>query len=816
MTFYSDFSDLDGKVYKVEITSSGGGEVNITMGGTPCIISSSSGALFDPIKSRSCSLEVVTKEWYFDLYEPTARGTRVKVYEFDSTAPLGVGKVIFRGFLTPCSYDQTWTYMDTITLEAVDGISTAKDFDWEDTHTYETFFNIILHIIQDAGYKGKLYVPRTYTHINENSVTGDVLDKLKASSGNFIDDDAARTPWTQYEVLSEIMQFLGWTLIPDGDDIWMIDYRAIGLQQTVTYSVYDIETGNLTDTYTSSSTPVNLGLSEQAGGTSQISIDDIYNKIEISDNLYKIDDISPDIFDDNQHISVTEEADLGEDQSQWSRVRRKKFLFWSWDSNNEKDHLTGTDYQTLCRLKPSSGWTHYYYRMNNLESDTPLANADGKGYYDAYTAGLSEQQGWRGSKTIQKVNTHCCLMQHYAYVDESHPNNIPATVDWTDILTFFVMGPTFNPVPLNQINNIIEKKVLEYNITEEIQWKPSSGKSWITLKGSLFYQLGTDYKDGKRTQRLSIVNAEEGWYATTPVDKSLKNLPADMNYGGDFCVRKENDPDYGKGFQMWKMRLQIGDKYWTGTGWSTLESDFYISFNNSPDNENDEYIPAFQWMSIAGNTTFKDQVGEDCYAIPIDSESVTDPNSGPLKLTVYTPRLYPVELADEYLLFFQNLPIGFGMFGPCIYAKDFELGYVYTDTNVWYKNHDDNNKADKVYIGNIDENFVQTFDRLEFKLNTANKDKPISKSYVTTNNGYLQTLKHICATNNEEKIQEYNIVDLYLDHHSERKPILEINVHGMKTPDSKYVKNQIDGTFVIDSQSFDVRMNNNRLKLIAF
>ena len=828
MTFYSNFSDKYGNRYELEISSNGGGEVDLTMGGNPCIISSASDKLFAPIKSRSCSLEIATTEWYLDLYEPTSRGTTVKVYEYDENAQYHQGRILFRGYLTPCSYDQTFTYLDTITLEAVDAISTAKDYKWQNNGQYNSFFDIVIGIVRSAGYRGSLFVPQTYEHINNQSVSGDVLDKLFASSTNFLDDNAERTPWTEYEVLEEVMQFLGWSLCPDGDDVWCIDYRAEN-DGAVTYTKYDIPTGTANGTFVSPSTTTAINLNDITAGTSSISIDDIYNKIEVSDNLYKIDEISPDIFDDTNHISVTDEAELGEDQSKWSTVRRKKFLWWSWDSNKEKDYQEGTDYQTLCRLEPASGWTHYFYKMSDM---TPVDNSDGLGYYDEATDLDPDQMAWGydatarpdGSKTIKKVNTHGCLLQHYAYIDESHPNNVPTSVDWTDILTFFVLGPTSTPVPLGDINNRLQKKVLEYNIAETVQWKPSSGKSWITIKGSLFYQNGTDYKDGKKTQRLSIVNAEQGWYATTPVDKSLKNLPADMNYAGINCIRSESDPEYGNGFRLWRMEVQIGDKYWAESYnttnhkwegyWTTVPSSFYVAFNNNPDNEKDEFIPAFQWMNIVSTTTYKDQVGEDCYAIPIDSEKADDPSFGTLRVAIYTPNIIPEELLAKYQAWWGNATVGFGTLAPVIYCKDFEIGYVYTDTSVWWENHSDNNETDKVYIGYIDDDYIKDFDTIEMKLNTSIQDRPISRSFVSTNDGYLGTMKHVVGDTDKE--QEYNIVDLYLDHHSDRKVIFNQNMHGMFAPYRKFSKSQFNGNLMIDSYSYDVRDDNNNIKFIQF
>ena len=199
MTFYCGFSDLSGKKYDIEIHSDNGDarEINIMMGSTPLTISSTSNGLLSPIKSRSATINVVTREWYMELYEPVSRGTWVKVYETDTPS-----NVIFFGWLTPCSYDQTWTYMDTITLEAVDALSTCKDYKWVHNYRYNTFQEIVLSILKSAGYRRTIYIPQTYSYD---------FDELLASSGNFIDDDEAHTPWTEYEVLEEICKFMGWS-----------------------------------------------------------------------------------------------------------------------------------------------------------------------------------------------------------------------------------------------------------------------------------------------------------------------------------------------------------------------------------------------------------------------------------------------------------------------------------------------------------------------------------------------------------------------------------------------------------------------------
>lgn len=866
MNFYGYFDNLEGKHFGLEIvTPAQGDTVDLLMGDTPCKLSVSSSNLFQPVKSRSLSIEIVSKDWYFDLYEPTSRGTTVKLYDYTyqdgyegDVNHITVGKVYFRGYLTPCSYKQDFTYLDTIKLEAVDGVSTCKDFKWVDNGKYNTMLDIIINILKSAGYKDNLYVPQSFTHINGQSITNTVLDKLYVLSTNFLDDNEERTPWTEYEVLEEICKYLGMSLCPDGDNVWLVDYRAENAG-SLDYSVWNIQTGVQQADYQSDETPSDIVVDNMAPGTSKIDIDDIYNKIEVSDNLYKIDEITPDIFDDKLHISVTEEENLGADKSKWSTVRRKQFLWWEWD--DKKEYLEGTDYQTLCRIDPKSNWKHNYYKMSNglylgcsdPNSDTYLE----KGYYDEDTAAMSTQQSWTGSKTIQKVNTQCCLLQHYAFIDESHKYNVPASIDWTDILTFFNNGPTKLPFDIGDIEEKYIKPVLEYNVNEEIQWRPTTGISWITIKGSLFYQGKCQYKDGKKTKVLTLINTKEGWYSTTPIDKSMDSVPDDITVAGTGFLaqrRSPSDPLYGKGFGLWKMRIQIGDeetgyKYWKDyydynqkkyiSGWVSTPSDFWIRYNNNPDNNNDEFIEAFKWIDTVNNTTYKDKVGEDAYAIPIPSVDEVNkdttgqysgwdiPSRGKMKITIYNPTEVTQEIVPLIKSIFPSFISGWTeSCVPVVYCKDFEIGYVYTDSSVWWNNHSDSDDKDKVYIGYIDDTYVNDFDGITCKINTALKDKPISRSFVATETGYLDTLRHKCADaqhGDVDKQQEYNIVDMYLDHNSERKVIYTRNMKGYYQPNSKFYKpgnsdneGEIEGTFMIDSQSYDFRENNNKIKFIAF
>lgn len=837
MTLYGEFTDVNEVKWYLEIYNSEGNDENdVYLGETPVIIATSSAGLFDPIKSRSMTIEVFSQQWFPELYEPASRGTKVKLY----TGDVQNQNIFFRGYLTPCRYDQSFTYIDTIQLEAIDAISSCKDFKWQNTNQYEKLFDIIISILKSADYRGKLYIPQSYTKINTEDITGDVLDKLYASSNNFIDDDEERTPWTEYNVLYEIMNFLGWSMTPYGDDIWCIDYRAEN-QGVTTYSVYDIQTG-VEEQSIDSQSVMNISLYDMAPGESKVSIDDVYNKIEVSDNLYKVDEIAPDIFDDKYHISINEEKNFPVNEKIWTKVDRANWFAKVFAGKQDREYETGFDYQTICRLDSKSGWTHRFYKRKPVNGVLPEINT----YYDESSNtifnGISKKShpGQTLYNINKYVNTTCCLLQHHAY-REVTGNRLPTSLDWDNLLTFFVLDDTCCN-DISTVNQVYtwEVPVLEYETDEEVMFKPATGTTWITIKGDLYYQNNKVATEDKSV--YSIINYEEGVYATAPVDNGVE-VKSDQQLFGIHRVIDKNgiaEPGYGTGWECWKMKLQIGDKYWNGGAWVDTEATFYIPYNNGPgyDKKSQEYIPNFDWASPVSNNNFKDKVGVDGYGIPISFDDDFAPTKGKLKLSIYVPALIPPDMRDilaaTYNLYAElnndwllrntvlaalgggDVDFGCESVPWVIFCKDFELGVVYTDTSVWWDAHESSNK-DKVYIGYINDTYKEELDNIEMKLNTATQDTPISKSYITVEDTYLATMKH--AAGDEEKIQEYNIVDMYLDHNSERKVIYERNMKDYFLPNKKFTKtgeNGFEGTLMIDTQGFDVKNNCNTIKFIEF
>lgn len=827
--YVGEFSDINDNIYNVTIDAhliSDSTEVEVEFGGSPCIIESVSDGIFSPIKSRSCTIELLTKNWLFDLYSPTAKGVSVRVKK-------GLNTVFF-GYLTPNAYDQSYTYLDSLSLEAVDAVSVLKEFKYQTISsipTYQKVKDIVINLLNNAGYDGLLYVPTSLTGINSIS-NSDSFEDLYISEGNFFDDDDDHTAWEQYTVLEEIMKFFGWSLCPFGSNVYILDYRMIGNNQSTTFYTYEISTGIKSSNSTQSST-LNITKSTYAAGSPSLSIEPVYNKIEISDNLYEVEEIAPDIFEENNHISINDEKNLGVNESKWVKTT----IYRNWLKPDQVNtEVTGTDFQTICRIKPSTNWVHHFYRMSSLGS-TPVEviNNNGQNYYDGNIG--SE---YINSPINQYINTHGCLMQHYAYMKKD-ANLIPTSLDWQDLLTFFVVNDKVNSNGrVNQtVFNNLELPVLEYTVPEEVMFKPSSGTSWITISGDLFYQCN-DAKWGENQENtLNIVNTDSKYYTTAPVDRSsgieeMKLSLTEREYtnsettypfwpGQIFSDYKHYLGEFGSGYKMWKMKVQIGDKYWNGSAWTSTDSTFYLSYNNDPAGDETEYLPLFGWCHLVPNTTYQDKVGEEAYCIPISSSDSNAPTKGELKVTIYTPSFLPKELLDFCSAIIDNggdvseyIDVNWYDITPVIFCKGFDINYVYTDSNYWYSQNKSNEaeKRDIIYKNIINDEYVNEFSSLELKINTQQKDKPISRSYITNSDGYVYTLKHTLGDSYKE--EEKNLIDMYYQHYSDPKRKYTCNISDLQEPYKKVSINTIGGLYIIDTQSYDLKYCNNKITLIEY
>lgn len=226
--YTAEFTSIRNVNYKIEInTEEGSGTHKLMLSGEPFStkMDSEGKNIYSPLKTTSATIGIMTKSLESNIYSGKAKGTSVKFTNTDTN------KVEFTGYVTPCRYDQDWNEeLEEVEIECIDGIAVLKSIPYPYTGSVETFANIIFNCLKQSGCFKKLYVTDN-VQLTANG-TDNIIEKLRVSQNNFFEekqegqtnDDVAMSC---YDVLIEVMQFLGYTMFAEGDEVFIIDYDAI-------------------------------------------------------------------------------------------------------------------------------------------------------------------------------------------------------------------------------------------------------------------------------------------------------------------------------------------------------------------------------------------------------------------------------------------------------------------------------------------------------------------------------------------------------------------------------------------------------------
>ena len=768
--YVGQFKDINENLYSVIISpkSSATERIEIILSDNPVTITQNSDNIFKEIKPLSCTIEIISNIIYPDMYAVDAKDVSV-VVRCETT-----NTILFDGYLTPYIYNQPYAHsLDTIQLEAVSKLSVLKEFDYfpvDEKAEIVSFTDIIWHILATgAGYDSRkleiLYHLPCFTIDQDRPLR---LSELFISEANFFDNDDERTPWTMEDVLTEICRYLGLTCTEYNGTIYFIDYQYLCCHSEVgVFKMNVINSKNYGDVSLTKSIgkiTKNIDINDYASDDSNISYDDIYNKLNVNINMYDIEELAPDILD----LKNTENISGYPNQTTWTRTTGKR--------KKKKTYDTYYELQTFKIIDASTRWKHRYYKMSD---GTELSSYFDKNSSSQYNTNVSP-----------RINTRCAVIERYSgYSAEAVIP--PTSLDWEECIAFFCLDDTTtNPgssipgvINMAMCEDLLEQPVLEYVSDEPIFFSPVKGSSYITFKGDLFYQKNVTQEVDDVDLTTYIINQNKKYFVTQPVydDKEgVEPYPfiAHIDHSDTRIVRAphrtSSDPNYGKGWPMIKCKLQIGDKYWNGTQWTTTESTFYINYNNKPENGDTERQYIFEWLSPVSNFDYTTNIGEDCWIIPIKP---TDNISGRLHFTLYTPSQMRSTFFNEngvgstYAFWWDDLV-------PVIYMKGFELSYVYCDTTPWYLNGE-NEEKDIVYTNEFPTNYERIADDIECKINTNPKEVPVSKSFVGTigANNSINFLDNVTSlSTGTTQIFENLMIEKFLNHYANKKLVYETSL----------------------------------------
>lgn len=234
------------------------------------------------------------------------------------------------------------------------------------------------------------------------------------------------------------------------------------------------------------------------------------------------------------------------------------------------------------------------------------------------------------------------------------------------------------------------------------------------------------------------------------------------------------------------IKIQIGNKFWNGTSWTTTDSTFRLNFDLQ---ENKKLF--YKWHKVKNQTYYYDELDGEGQKIPI---SKNDYLVGNPIITIYSP----VYTTSTYSIFIGT-----------IWLKDFEIKLLKKDNLLGLVKEN----TDTIYTNVINDDFVNEFDSKKLKLNTdVNKGLCYSSVLLKNDSGNFELLNEISSQTNSTKKQEYNIIENLVDLYEAPKKKLTLNLKNKFKP---YSIIGISGEkYKIDTFSMDYKNDSSELTII--
>lgn len=294
------FMDFEGALHSVSFItnprSDAYGDIRLA-GDSPVVVSYSENEyLYDPIRTSTCTVKVVSSHYLMNLYSGKAQGTQVILRNEDTNT------IEWCGFLQPNLYNQGFTEcIEEIEFEASDCLSTLQYL------RYEYFYNgngqpmivSFKNIVDTIADRCKLINSYVFTQkLYSNSDESKIFDfkEFYISENNFYSEEGE--PWTYQEVLEETCKYFGYVCFQWGDRIYFMDYDKYNSDKSMVGYRYVKEDNWYNRNYITLSNPNRITEKSIRGTGADISLDDVFNKVSVNCNYYNLEHLLPDLFED--------------------------------------------------------------------------------------------------------------------------------------------------------------------------------------------------------------------------------------------------------------------------------------------------------------------------------------------------------------------------------------------------------------------------------------------------------------------------------------------------------------------------------------
>jgi len=724
MNYTQQFRNINNTLYQIDIDINNGitGSTQIVLSGEPFKVDYNAGdTIYSPLKLSNATCSILSSSYLFDIYSSTAQSTKLTLTNLDTNL------IEWVGYITPNIYTQGFENVyEKLELEAIDGLSTLDNYMYlkidPDNKKIKSFQDILIHIISQCNCYNHIYINENCS-LNNSTDKTKVIDKLYIAEENFFNNDAtyatdttaaiAETSMTYKDVLTNMMQFLGYTVIAFGDSVYIVDYDYIKNNFT-DYTLYS--TSNNWSTYTTGTATLNDVQSitndsfKLNGGT--IELDTTYNQIGISTNLYKNDSLIPDFFDVN--------------------------------------HLTNC-------ITNTHNWNDALYAVfNNYKQNVKYFKHDQYNYL-----WYSDDVSWN-SLTLGDTVTTSNLTQ-----------NIGAIV--TQQTNFKLSDPAPTTLSYTNYIQLVRNMVAQPTTTQNVA-VPVLSTIVGSIPGNSF--LFDEY--------LINISGEGLWTS------AANQFYIDSTFAGS------DDTEVYDPAVFLIAKLQIGNKYWNGLNWSLTDSTFQILFTMGS-----ETHLMNKWFNIANTADRQEpQLNVSGQLIQI---LATDQLMGDIELTLYSPqhiRTYWTSLIGTKTESFART--------TNVFLKDFAVKLVKS-------NLEKNSNTDTEYLNVINTNYINKFSDLSFKVcSQTNKGMNYSSVIELDDNGvYNYNTGIFNKSLNKSQLQEYNIIEKYVDQYSTPRKILNLTLGNDYFPYTLFDCALFPtDNYIISKMSIDYFNDNNLLTIV--
>ena len=213
------------------------------------------------------------------------------------------------------------------------------------------------------------------------------MEQLYINEGNFFKErkDEKQTDnelaFTCYDVVEAICRYLNYTAVAEGDKLYLIDYDNIrnGNNQ---YTTYDLSGPTLSSTAVTIADNTTLQASMYQGSNNNISLDNVYSKVSVTDNLYTFDNALPELFN-YQATNITAADDWTKEDRVFTGSTIDDWEMQTVASGNTiqtadglMNSITDRNYHTFMKYYHNQpNYKFYWYEKDaggNMESSTKI------------------------------------------------------------------------------------------------------------------------------------------------------------------------------------------------------------------------------------------------------------------------------------------------------------------------------------------------------------------------------------------------------------------------------------------------------------